>query len=389
MNLKSEIESYIKKKSTILCIGPMSKNCIDSTIKLSDKYNILLMLIASRRQIDSAKLGGGYVENWDTVKFSRYVKKKSIKKKVVFCRDHAGPWQNNLEIEKKLNINEAMKSAKESLAEDIDNDFKILHLDPSVNFDSKKTVSKKKILNRLFELMDFCHKYSIKRNKKIFFEVGTEEQSGGTNTPEEIEFYLSSIIKFCNKTKIQKPLFTVVQTGTKVLEMGNYGSFESELRIKNEIAPEIQIFKALEICKKFGIWIKEHNSDYLSNDSLSWHPKIGIHAVNVAPEFGVCETKALDNILKQNGLTKQRERFLNISYNSGKWKKWLRLNSSANDYEKSLIAGHYIFSNIDFLDLKKEILFILDKKSINLDIYLQEEISKSILRYIQNFRLLN
>ena len=81
MNLRIEIENYIKKKSTILCIGPMSKNCIDSTIKLSDKYNILLMLIASRRQIDSGKLGGGYVENWDTVNFSRYVKKNQSKKK--------------------------------------------------------------------------------------------------------------------------------------------------------------------------------------------------------------------------------------------------------------------------------------------------------------------
>lgn len=389
MNLKNEIQKHIKNRATVLCIGPMSKNCIDSTIKLSDKYNLLLMLIASRRQIDSSQLGGGYVENWDTVKFSEYVRKKSIKKKIILCRDHAGPWQNNLEIEKKLNIHQAMSSAKESLAIDIDCGFKILHLDPSVNFNSKKPVSKKDILLRLFDLMEFCYKYSIKKNKKIFFEVGTEEQSGGTNTPEEIEFYLNSIMNFCKKKKIPKPLFTVIQTGTKVLEMGNYGSFESELRIKNEIAPEIQIFKALEICKKFGIWIKEHNSDYLSNDSLSWHPKIGIHAVNVAPEFGVCETKALDHILKQQGLTKQREKFLNLAYNSGKWKKWLRLNSSASDYEKSLIAGHYIFSSIEFSNLKKEILFFLGKKNINLDEYLQKEISKSILRYIKNFRLLN
>ena len=388
MRLKKEIENYIKKKSTILCIGPMSKNCIDSAIRISDKENILLFLIASRRQIDHSELGGGYVENWDTKKFSRYVSQKSKRKKVILCRDHAGPWQNNVEFEKRLSIEKAMQSAKNSLASDIDSNFKILHLDPSVSL-GLKSVSKKNILDRLFDLMIFCKEYSLKKNKKIYFEVGTEEQSGGTNSPAEIEFYLKTIMNFCEKNNIDKPIFTVIQTGTKVLEMGNFGSFESELRIKNEIAPEIQVFKALEICKKYEIWIKEHNADYLSNDSLSWHPKIGIHAVNVAPEFGVCETKALLFILNQHRLTKLKERFLNIAYNSGKWKKWLRQNSKITNYEKAIIAGHYTFSSPDFLILKDKINFHFKKKKINLDLFLQDQISKSIMRYIENFKLLN
>ena len=48
--------------------------------------------------------------------------------------------------------------------------------------------------------------------------------------------------------------------------------------------------------------MKEHNTDYLSNDSLKWHPKLGIHAANVAPEFGVEETKAFIQLLKNNKL---------------------------------------------------------------------------------------
>jgi hypothetical protein len=32
------------------------------------------MIIASRRQIDSKEFGGGYVNNWDTKRFSNYVK---------------------------------------------------------------------------------------------------------------------------------------------------------------------------------------------------------------------------------------------------------------------------------------------------------------------------
>ena len=75
--------------------------------------------------------------------------------------------------------------------------------------------------------------------------------------------------------------------------MRNIGSFQSPLRIENELAVEIQLPKMIEICKKFKILMKEHNADYLTNHSLSLHPKLNIHAANIAPEFGVVETKSL------------------------------------------------------------------------------------------------
>ena len=54
----------------------MSLNVVDSSIELADKYKSPIMLIASRRQIDSDEFGGGYVNNWTTKNFSNYVKKK-------------------------------------------------------------------------------------------------------------------------------------------------------------------------------------------------------------------------------------------------------------------------------------------------------------------------
>ena len=121
-------------------------------------------------------------------------------------------------------------------------------------------ISTKDILDRAFELMEFCHEYSQKINKEIVFEIGTEEQSGSTNSFEEIEFYLNKIKIFFSKNKIPFPCFIVIQSGTKVIETENVGSFESPIRIKKEIAPEIQIFKALELCEKYGVWMKEHNA---------------------------------------------------------------------------------------------------------------------------------
>ena len=226
--------------------------------------------------------------------------------------------------------------------------------------------------------------------KKILIEIGTEEQTGNTNSFKELDNFLNIIFKFCLKNKFQKPTFVVIQSGTKVMETRNVGIFESPVRIKGEIPVEIQLFKVLEICKKYHIFMKEHNADYLTNDSLKWHPKIGVHAANVAPEFGVAETKAFVEILKKNNQKKILDEFLQLSYNSYKWKKWiLNLSLHNNDYEKSIIAGHYVFSSKSFLDMKKKLSKNLSVSVQEIDISLKNSIKKSILRYIYNFGLVS
>ena len=106
------------------------------------------MLIASRRQIDSEQFNGGYVNNWTTSKFANYVKTKDKNTNIILSRDHCGPWQNNEEKKQNLNLDLAMKSAKESYKEDIDAGFKILHIDTSI--DIHKTPSQNEVLERLF-----------------------------------------------------------------------------------------------------------------------------------------------------------------------------------------------------------------------------------------------
>ena len=56
--------------SSKICFGPMSKNIVDSIIKLSNDEKISFTLIPSRRQIE---YNGGYVNNWTTKEFSEYV----------------------------------------------------------------------------------------------------------------------------------------------------------------------------------------------------------------------------------------------------------------------------------------------------------------------------
>ena len=144
----------------------------------------------------------------------------------------------------------------------------------------------------------------------------------------------------------------------------------------------------IEICKSNNIMMKAHNTDYLSDESLQWHPRLGIHAANVAPEFGVKETNSLIKILEENGLNKISDKFLELSYNSKKWQKWMIPNSNATDRKKAIIAGHYNFSKKEFLEIKKDAKFELNSKGINLDKYLKSEIKKSIMRYLRHFRVI-
>ena len=382
INLKDYLSKY---RCTLLGVGPMSVNCVDASIELANEYSSPIMLIASRRQIDSEKFNGGYVNNWTTLEFAKYVKNKDKSGKIFLARDHGGPWQNNLEKKQKMDLQSAMQSAKDSFKADIDAGFEILHLDPSI--DIHENPSQDDLLERLFELYDYCWGYAQKSSKNIIFEVGTEEQSGSTNTQEELDYTLSAIKVFCNKNKFPLPTFVVIQTGTRVMETRNVGSFDSPLRVFDEVPAEIQVPKMIEICKKHDIMMKEHNTDYLSDVALSWHPRLGIHAANVAPEFGVVETKAFLEIMENNNLNTQAERFLELSLNCKKWEKWMLPNTKATNRDKSIIAGHYIFSTPDFTELKKEVSKILKNKGIDLNNYLRTKVKQSIFRYLKGFRL--
>ena len=125
----------------------------------------------------------------------------------------------------------------------------------------------------------------------------------------------------------------------------------------------------------------------LSDDALKWHPRLGIHAANVAPEFGVTETLALLNILEENSQQKLVDEFLSISFNSDSWKKWMLNDSKADDRQKAIIGGHYVFSTNEFKKIKKQAIFNLHQKGINLDSYLEDCIKKKHLKVFENFRL--
>ena len=384
--IQQSLQTFLqKRRCTLLGVGPMSVNCVDAAIELASEHEAPILMIASRRQIDSEEFGGGYVNNWTTEEFANYVIDKDKKGKIILARDHGGPWQNTKEKAAQLGLRKAMDSAKKSYQADIKSGFQVLHIDPSVDIHSTPDIDE--VLNRIFELYEFCWMEAQRNRREIIFEVGTEEQSGSTNSQEELDYMLNSIINFCTKNNIPRPAFVVIQCGTRVMEMRNVGSFDSPVRVANEIPAEIQVPKMIDICNKHNIFMKEHNTDYLSDEGLQWHPRLGIHSANVAPEFGVAETIALVDLLEENSYLNLAERFLKISFDSRKWDKWMLKDSTASDRDRALIAGHYVFSNPEVKELKLEASAELEKKGIHLEHHLKNKVKKSIHRYMTNFRI--
>ena len=384
--IQQRLEAYLQKhRCTLLGVGPMSVNCVDAAIELANEYDVPLMLIASRRQIDSEDFGGGYVNNWTTDDFARYVIDADKKGKVFLARDHGGPWQNNKEKDEGLSLRRAMESAKASYKADIDAGFQILHIDPSVDIHGSPSADE--VLDRVFELYEFCWSHAQRSGKEVIFEIGTEEQSGSTNTQEELDYTLSAMEQFCDRNQLPRPTFVVIQTGTRVMETRNVGSFDTPLRVAEEIPAEIQVPKMIEICQQHGIFMKEHNTDYLSDEALQWHPRLGIHSANVAPEYGVAETRALVEVLEQNKLTELADQFLELAYNSGKWGKWMLPDTRATDRDRAVIAGHYVFATEECQQLKAKAAQQLEQSGIALESELKQRVKESIARYLRNFRL--
>lgn len=385
----SAIEKLIETSHSVRCtqlgIGPMSEACVLATIDLAVGLRIPLMLVASRRQIECEELGGGYVNGWNTRSFAEYVRRRDPNGFVVLCRDHGGPWQNTMEFEKEMSLRQAMDSAKHSFLEDIKTGFEIIHIDPSVNL--RGSPSPKEILERIKELFVFCHAKAMELGKKIYFEFGKEEQGVEMERGENFSEFLTEVIQFSKENDLPKPLFVVGQTGTKVLERRNVGSFEKHFRSPGEIPPEIQIPKLVDACIQQGVFLKAHNTDYLEDEGIRWHPHLGIHAANVAPEFGVGETIQIISLCEELGFKQEVDQFLSLSFESRKWEKWMLPETNADDREKAIIAGHYVFSNPSFKELKERLRRKCVACNVDLDKCLKEKVKQLIYRYLINFNL--
>ena len=295
-----------------LFVGPMSKNVVDAVLEFKKSSGIDIGFIPSRRQVD---FNGGYVNKWTTKTFSEYVDGRAI-----IERDHGGPGQGSVPDNGNKSYNEDSKH------------FNIIHIDPW-----KKYPRYEDGLKETLEAIKKIHTI----NDKVEYEIGTEE-SIRPFSEEEFEKLLSDSKENLDEDIFAKIKYAVVQSGVG-LDLGaqkNTGTF-SENKLTNMVST----------CKMFGILSKEHNGDYLTRDNLNKRFACGLDSINIAPEFGQIETMCyLENIDNKN-------KWYDICYRSGKWKKWVTNNFNPKENKETLIriCGHYTLSDPEFLRIKSDI----------------------------------
>ena len=302
-----------------LGVGPMSAEIVGIICNYANYYNKELMIIASRNQIDATS---GYVMT--TPEFNAILKTHNTDN-IMVCRDHCGPYF--LDSEKELSLAAAMTATKKTIATDIEHGFDLIHIDTSRVDDT-------------YGVAETLIEFALDLNPNIKFEFGTEENigviAGANRYTEDVAF----------AKQFPNMQYVVAQTGSLVKEDYQAGTFN--LNIVSGLA---------QLAEDNGIGLKEHNADYLTHEQLSYRKMAKVHAVNIAPQLGVVQTKLLYSMSQKYGLHTVWNNFAQLVLDSGKWKKWTH---SQNPNTKIAVAGHYCFSSDEYKRLVEKI----DKLSI-------------------------
>ena len=307
-----------KFKDTKLFIGPMSRNVVDTVIEYSNANSAKFGLIPSRRQIE---YDGGYVNNWTTAEFVLHVNSNQ-NGNIIIQRDHGGPDQGI-----------AYDDGRQSFMHDAIYDFDLIHIDPW-----KKHKDIESAVAATVKSIQYCNTI----NSQCFYEVGTE-QAIREYSAAEFEQILQQLQDNLGRL-FDKIAYAVIQGGTSICETSNTGLYDRQ-----------KCSEMIEICEKYGVLSKEHNGDYLTASEIKDRFALGLNGINIAPEFGVLETKCILQEIKD---TEMFEQFYSLCYNSDKWRKWLPEDFSLTEDNKEVIisvSGHYVFSNHEFRSLKQQL----------------------------------
>lgn len=293
-----------------LAFGPMSTHAVEAVFSYSNKNNTPMMLIPSRSQVDKL---GGYVNGWNTKSFSSHcaqLRGTYGNARVSLCRDHCGPGFNG---------STDIDSVYETIADDIENDFSLIHIDFS-----KLKASPEKILAETVKAVNFTKSLS----SKVEVEIGTDENSGeAENDIQRVDFYAGFFSHYC------EPSFYVVNTGSLVMEDRQVGKFDAEM---------VVALKEV-VTGRHGIKLKEHNADYLTSVQISLRSGV-VDAMNIAPQLGVVQTNITLTAADRYGIDVSD--FLNASHASGKWGKWML--DSSDRLKNSIVSGHYVFAGDEY-----------------------------------------
>tara|TARA_R110000851_G_scaffold80271_1_gene176741 strand:+ start:365 stop:1315 length:951 start_codon:yes stop_codon:yes gene_type:complete len=287
----------------------MSKEIVETVCELSNQ-GILVGLIPSRRQVT---YDGGYVNNWNTDEFVKFVRSKT--KATLIVRDHGGPLQG--------------KTPDDGLCEyasDLRSGFNVIHIDPW-----KSVTSFDEGIEKTLEQILFC----LNIDKNVVFEVGTEEAIFSYDH-QQLRKLLWHLKKNLGDS-FKNVMYAVVQSGVRIMGTRNIGIFSKD-----------RLEKMMDVVNDFGLRGKEHNGDYLNDCQIKTRVESGLQCLNVAPELGVIQTRI---IMKNDKF--DFDAAAEICFREKKYEKWLPSdfsNLALSEKQRLIVelSGHYHFTERPF-----------------------------------------
>jgi hypothetical protein len=301
----------------------MSKNIVDAIVEFCANTGNTIAFIPSRRQVE---WDGGYVNNWTTEEFSKYVTTLPLQ------RDHSGPGQGN-------NDDDGL----ESLAHDAKY-FQLIHIDPW-----KKYPGYVDGLEQTIKMI----KFALEINPQLIFEVGTEEAIRPFEA-DELNQLVIDLWAALPKETYKQIKYLVIQSGTSLKGTDQTGNYDAE-RLKEMV----------KVAQRHDLISKEHNGDYIPVETIKEKFNLGLDCINIAPEFGLIETQTYLDEIKNSKIF---DRFWQICYDSKKWVKWVSpsFDPYYNKEQLIKICGHYVLSYPEFIsEIKSQFPGIDEKIKLN------------------------
>jgi len=338
--------------ATLMGLGPMSPNVIQAALEAGRDWDLPVILIASRNQIEARPLGGGYLRGWDQRRFREAIHhvcdQISFTGLCYVCRDHGGPWQRDEEYHAKLPLRQAMARAIASYQADLAARFDLLHIDPTKDPFSASLPDLAVVADCVVELIAACEQYRAETGApRVCYEVGTEETVGGLTSPEAFESFLVDLLERLEAAGLPRPTFIVGQTGTLIKMRQNLSLYDPA-----------RAQQLVGIARRHGLAFKEHNCDYLPTENLAQHPAWGITGANFGPSAAHAETLAYLALAEREAqVTAQPSGFgetlAEAAFACGRWRKWLlpehedlddkTIRAEAKLFEEVVsVAGHYV-----------------------------------------------
>lgn len=300
-------------------VGPISKEVVEAVFQYSQDTQRPVSLISSKNQID---YDSGYVEGWSTYRYMEFVNALKViypKAKVAICRDHCGPgFMGGHFLREDIEFEDACETARV----DAKLGFDLIHVDlchMSGTFYDK--------LKKSCEMMTTAQAV----NPDIVFEFGSDDISDLSVSLTDLERRLEWVSKVA-KSEGFPILFYVVNTGSRIMEGRQVGSFNKEY-----------VRKAHQLVHAHGFRLKEHNADYQSKMQIGLRLGV-VDAINVAPEFGTVQSQLIVDLCSQYGV--DLSDWLKEIHNGNNWRKWME-DGSKTPSTKYMVAtaGHYHFSS--------------------------------------------